>query len=467
MPAEDFRTAFFADKLLPYHELACLCERDGRIPAAFGFVEQARARALSEQIGAPRLSALAVPSDEFTAQAQTRLAELREELNWFYSRINRPGAADTARLVALQQAARERERETLEITRRLEHREHAASAGGPPDLAGLAAALGTGAALISYTLRAGRWHAFVVTNEGIAVRGLGSVEAVNTALAQFDFQIGALRYGAGRLRAHLPQLTQRTQSILAALYDLLLRPLLPLAGARRLVIVPQGVLHYVPFHALYDGANYVIEQRAVSYAPSAAIFCQCAAVPLCPLHNALLCGVPDAQTPRVGDEIKTLIPLFAESTVLLGAEATLAAVRACAPLADVLHLACHGHFRPDNPLFSAVQLADGWLTVRDAAALHLRASLVTLSACETGVNAVAPGDEIMGLARGFFTAGVPSLVLSRWAVDDAATADLMAEFYRSLQSGLSPAEALRAAQCATLKQQPHPFFWSPFILLGR
>ena len=167
------------------------------------------------------------------------------------------------------------------------------------------------------------------------------------------------------------------------------------------------------------------------------------------------------------DELAELAPLFPSATVLLDDQATVAALRAQAPAADVLHLACHGQFRPDNPLFSSLRLADGWLTVRDAYGLDLNCGLVTLSACETGVSAIAPGDELIGLARGFFSAGAPSLLVSLWTVDDESTAKLMASFYTRLRAGENPAAALRHAQCELLSDHPHPFFWSPFVLLGR
>jgi CHAT domain-containing protein len=90
-----------------------------------------------------------------------------------------------------------------------------------------------------------------------------------------------------------------------------------------------------------------------------------------------------------------------------------------------------------------------------------------LSACETGVNAVSPGDELIGLARGFFSAGIPTLLVSLWTVDDEATADLMAAIYSRLRGGDTPAAALRFAQRELMHRQPHPYFWSPFMLLGR
>ena len=97
----------------------------------------------------------------------------------------------------------------------------------------------------------------------------------------------------------------------------------------------------------------------------------------------------------------------------------------------------------------------------------LRCQLVVLSGCETGVSEIAPGDEIVGLARGFFAAGAPALLVSLWAVDDATTAALMECFYARLSAGDRPAAALRHAQRELLARHPHPFFWSPFVLFGR
>jgi CHAT domain-containing protein len=215
------------------------------------------------------------------------------------------------------------------------------------------------------------------------------------------------------------------------------------------------------------GEQYVIKGREVCYAPSAQVLRYCLARPQPALQRAVLLGVPDSQIPRVRDEIAAITPIFPDTTALVDEQATLEALRAYAPSADLLHLACHGTFRPDNPLFSSLQLADGALTVRDAYELDLRCRLVALSACETGVSAVAPGDEIIGLARGFFAAGAPALLVSLWMVDDAIAASLMADLYTRLRAGAGIAESLRAAQLTLLRQNPHPFFWSSFALFGR
>ncbi|MCG8346260.1 MAG: CHAT domain-containing tetratricopeptide repeat protein [Chloroflexales bacterium] len=474
LPAEEFRTAFVADKQIPYTELIrlSLANRNVcRTSEALGYVERARSRALVEMLGGA-VQALPRPRDNFEAELTTRLTELREELNWFYSQINNPQDGETrgpAAMAELHEAVRQRETATQEIIRQLQQRDSGALIHVQPlNLAQLQRDLGAGTALVEYYSLDGVLMAFVVTNEGIeAVHKLGFEQQAEAAVSQLRFQTNALYHGRTRMRHHLPELVKRAQHYLEILYDLLLAPIEDYIGTRRLVIIPHRTLHYIPFHALYDGETYVIEQRELCYAPSANVLHHCLTRPERQLQRALLLGVPDERAPHVRDEVETLAPLFSESLVLREDRATLAALRQHSPEADLVHLACHGTFRPDNPLFSSLRLGDGWLTVRDAYGLDLNCGLVTLSACETGVNAIAPGDELIGLARGFFSAGAPSLLVSLWTVDDATTAELMTSFYTRLQAGDRPAAALRYAQCQLREQHPHPFFWSPFVLLGR
>ena len=178
-------------------------------------------------------------------------------------------------------------------------------------------------------------------------------------------------------------------------------------------------------------------------------------------------GVADERIPGVHEELRALDQVFPQVQRFLDEAATSEVLRHKASGCDVLHLACHAQFRADNPLFSSLRLGDGWFTARDAYALKLNCGLVTLSACETGMNAVAPGDELMGFTRGFFLAGAPTVMMSLWTIDDAATTELMVEFYRELASTGSPATALRVAQMKLMEQRPHPFFWSPFVVVGR
>jgi len=147
-------------------------------------------------------------------------------------------------------------------------------------------------------------------------------------------------------------------------------------------------------------------------------------------------------------------------------EATEVRLREYGPACGLLHLATHGAFRADNPLFSWLRLADARLTVRDIYSLRLpRASLVTLSACETGLGGLRGGD-VLGLSQSFLAAGARSLLLSLWAVDDVSTAQLMASFYRRLAAGQTKVAALREAQQEMRERYPHPFYWAGFVLVG-
>jgi CHAT domain-containing protein len=470
LPGEEFKTAFFANKLVPYNELVRICLNAGeaRLVEALTLVESARSRTLVDTLGAGHEN-LIEPRDAFEANLIAQIGELREELNYLYKEINEPvNSGGHQRQRRLQQEIRERENKVLETTRQLHHRrESGASLLRPFDVEQLQQQLAGNDALVEYTALGDELLAFVVTRDRVSVaRNIASVREVDERMNAVRFQIDSLRFGARSIRRHLSTLTQKINVHLRLLHDRLVRPLEQMLEERKLIIVPHGNLHYLPFHALHDGDRYLIERCEISYAPSAAIFQQCLQRGAYALNRALLMGVSDEQTPRIVDEIAALKNVFPKADTFVEAAAITEALRRNSEGIDVLHLACHGQFRSDNPLFSALRLADGWFTVRDAYGLKLENALVTLSACETGANVVAPGDELIGLARGFFSAGARSVLLSLWMVDDESTAQMMLDFYQKTRAGKSLAASLRASQLKMLNERPHPFFWSPFVLVG-
>ena len=117
-------------------------------------------------------------------------------------------------------------------------------------------------------------------------------------------------------------------------------------------------------------------------------------------------------------------------------------------------------------MFSSLHLADGWITVHDLSSEKLKAQLVTLSACETGMSRVHAGEELLGLIRGFLSAGALNLIVSLWTVNDDASKRLMVSFCRSLQLGGTPAASLRTAQLKFISKKVHPYYWSPFVAIG-
>ena len=173
-----------------------------------------------------------------------------------------------------------------------------------------------------------------------------------------------------------------------------------------------------------------------------------------------------SRLPHTAGEAICVAALFEQGHAFIGEEATVDTLRSHAHDADVLHLACHAQFRSDNPRFSALHLHDGALNVEMAEALPLKACIVVLSACETGLAEVSTGDEMMGLVRAFLVAGAARVVASQWPVDDAVTASFMSQFYGALVRGLSATQALGHAQAVIMRTHPHPYFWASFTLYG-
>ena len=261
--------------------------------------------------------------------------------------------------------------------------------------------------------------------------------------------------------------------------------------AKELVLIPDGVLHRLPFHALrFEDKKYQIERCPVNYAPSVTALVKMTEVAdrrrkqRAAAADVLVLGITDfgnraRALPGAEPEAKALGTLFEESVprpalaLILGKEATKSKVREAWSERRYLHFATHGEFNEHAPLFSSILLTadgkdEGRLYARDLLDADLKAELAVLSACQTGVGRVVGGEGLLGMSWCWFVAGVPSLVVSHWLVDDASTPVLMREFYTRLLGGATKAEALRQAQIKLLKDKEtrHPYFWAPFVLLG-
>jgi CHAT domain-containing protein len=240
-----------------------------------------------------------------------------------------------------------------------------------------------------------------------------------------------------------------------------------------LIVVPHGPLHYLPFHALYDGGRHLLERFEISYLPNSSMLRlrDTSGTNSRDPFKALIVGCSfNGALPHVLAEAGQVARRLAGLS-LLEEEATREGLEAQARDAQVIHLATHGEFRPDAPLFSTLHLADGPLTATDVFNLEFDASLVTLSACQSGASAVGGGDELVGFSRAFLYAGAASLLMSLWRVDDQATAHLMDRFYQGLLDGQHKSAALRQAQRYLLSGEEgnlyrHPYFWAPFFLVG-
>lgn len=463
LPAEEFRMAFLADKLAPYENLAKIAIQENELERAFMYLEKARSRSLGENL---------VHIDQANSKVSSKLAEkhskLREELNWIYSRLDRVEATESGKLSA---EARNLENQISKLIRQIESTKvlkRVNKSGEGAFLKTLQKRIGKNRALIEFVNFDGYLSAFVLTGSEIGFIGaLGKESEIVEILEGLQFQFGVLRFGSKSLEKFMPDLKIRADSYLKKLYEKLLKPLEAYFRKRDLVIVPVGALHYVPFQALKNGKEYLVESREVVYSPSATVWNKLQQKRARTPETAMLFGFADASIPLVDSEIETLGKIFDRSNSFTGTEASFANYIKNAPRSDILHIACHGQFRPENPLFSSLHLSDGYITVRDICGQKLKAELVTLSACETGMSKISAGEEILGLARGFLTAGASSLVLSLWTVNDEATTVLMKALYIELQRGKTVSASLRKAQKKFIEKGAHPYFWSPFVIIGK
>jgi CHAT domain-containing protein len=170
--------------------------------------------------------------------------------------------------------------------------------------------------------------------------------------------------------------------------------------------------------------------------------------------------------PWIKQEIEGVAAALPNAKVLWAGDATEEALRSLGAESKVIHIATHGYFRPDSPMFSSIRLADAYLTLYDLYRMKLPAEFLTLSGCATGLSVVEEGDELIGLARGLLCAGARSLLLSLWEVDDRSTSEFMKIFYK--QFGRIPkADAARSAMLELRERYPHPYHWAAFKVIGR
>jgi CHAT domain-containing protein len=279
--------------------------------------------------------------------------------------------------------------------------------------------------------------------------------------------------------------TLSTEEHLTQLHQMLIAPIgadLPVDPNARVVFLPQGELFLLPFAALRDiQGKYLIERHTIATAPSIQTLDlthkQAAQARL--LGHSVIVG--DPTMPQVNGESLPSLPGARQEAIaigkilntapILGDQATKATVLGHMQMASVVHLATHGlldTFNGDIP--GAIALApsgadNGLLSASEIFDLKLQANLVVLSACDTGRGAIN-SDGVIGLSRSLIASGVPSVVVSLWAVDDHSTSVFMGAFYRQIQTNPNKAQALRQAMLTTMQQYPNPRDWAAFTLVG-
>ncbi len=498
------RAGFAASRASLYAESIDLLVEQGRLAEAFEVLERSRSRAFLELLGRRDLS--------FAADVPAQLEERRRGADERYDRVlgqlaRLSGEAPEARGEALRAELREARRRQQEVKaqiRAISPRLSALRDPEPLDLQATRELLAPGTVLLAYSLGEAGGHLFAVGHGEEEIR----VFPVAAGLA-------ALRDEVARLRA----LLRPGESIDAIRFralrlgELLLAPAASsITGAQRLLILPQGPLHALPFAALALPAEageprYLVELGPVAVAASATVFAELVGRrrdrgeirlsafgdPLYPgsetpaeqrgpaLRAVLELGLRLDPLPASRAEVESLGKLFPErSEVFFGADASEENAKAAARSSNALHFACHAVVDDRFPLESALVLSlpaaprdgreNGLLQAWEIfEQMRIDADLVTLSACDTGLGKELAGEGMIGLTRAFQYAGARSVLASLWAVNDASTARLMQRFYGELKRGAAKDAALREAQLALIRgggESSHPFHWAAFQLAG-
>lgn len=450
--SEAGRIGFVGDKQTAYAELTALLLADSRYAEAFAYVERAKARALVDLLASQK--DINVHSGLQTEQIKTTLAKLNkvEDNLSVVAQVEDKENQNKSRAIvlALKKDLQEKAPELAALV-----------SVTTPTTAEIQSKIKDDETLLEYYYTGKEWYVFILTGKTIVAKKMPT--------GDLGKNIDALRKNI--TTRNLLEFNRYSQMIYHQIFTLAASEIKTI----KLIIVPHGPLHYLPFAALSDGKEYLIDRFSIQILPSASVLSFLKERAKQDNRGALIFGNPKLDDPKYDlkfaqDEALAIGKLIPNSNVLLRSEASKTNLQKLGSKYSIIHLAVHGVFDLDKPLNSALLLAadrnnDGLLRAADLYNLSLSADLVTLSACETALGKVATGDDVVGFTRGFLYAGARSLISSLWQVDDEATRDLMVNFYTNL-SRMSKDEALRQAQLKAKKQYPHPYYWAAFLLTG-
>jgi len=464
---ERYRAGYMEDRYQVYVSLVELLLKLGKPDDAFFYSEKLRARSYFDQLG----SAAPIGGD---SAAQQRIQELGEQIRTLrhaiqkeYAVPERERRGHALELYSAELSRAERDYEKLLDDTRSSEPDSKAQA--IPATTEIQRSLPPDTALIEYVV--GRQTISILLITRPTVIGL----PVSIASGSLSSRTELLRDLIMERRSEWIQPAR-------GLYTLLLRPVQStgyLKGIRRLLIVPDGVLNYVPFAALPTSrSRFLGDEYTVAYLPSAVALVTGSAGKS--NGRKLLAMAPSvSHLPNAAGEIRGIGEVFPRTArVVVGRGATETLFKRVAGDYDYLHLATHGSLNHNAPSLSALELEpdgknDGRLELHEIVQMKLRARLVTLSACETALGKgyfteTPAGDEFVGLTRAFLSAGGRSVLASLWTVNDESTRALMTRFYRHLHEN-GGAAALARAQREVRESDVRyrdPYYWAAFVMVG-
>lgn len=452
--AASFHADFLAEAQAVYDRLIAAHLEAGEIPLAWQTLERAKSRALLNTLMYHQ-EAAAPPSSRF-------LDELKRLQLRHYELVKgqMDGRATREEVQAVERELA-RVQEAIEVER----------VGGqePPSVPPLYLPVAPpDSDLVGYYLVRDEVHAFI--HNGTEYHHLllpTTAQELHERLTAISVNVRTVPHAP---EAWLSPLTQQLHRLLAQLDGCLLAPLRPFLRHDKLVVVPHGLLHQMPFHLLRHEERYLLEQCEVRLVPTARLAERPPAIPHSSLRHAVVSHSWGGKLPHTRAEGEMVADALGNAEVFDGEMARKESLYSVLGRSGVLHIAAHGEHRPDHPELSHIQLEDGPFSLIDLLQHTLHHSLVTLSACDTGQVVIRAGDDPVGLWRGFLAAGARSLLVALWQLEDQSALQLMQRFYEALARGVPKMAALRSVQQAWLRTAEgrfrHPFYWGAFQLIG-
>jgi CHAT domain-containing protein/Tfp pilus assembly protein PilF len=466
---ERYRAGYIEDRYQVYVTLVELLLKLRNPEDAFFYSEKLRARAYFDQLGPTASAGTDSDAQRHFRELEQQIRSLRHAIEKEYTAPEKDRRGQALDLYSAELELAEREYQELLDNTRNSNRDASVRTQSIPSVSEIQRALPPETALIEFVVgKQSLSTLFISSNSvvGIPIRVSSESLSSRTELLR------------GLIMQRSPQWIHPAKGI----FQVLFAPLNAagqLSQHRQLLIVPDGVLNYLPFAALPNPDNrFLGDVYNIAYLPSAAGLL--AGSLGSSSGRKLLAMAPSGpQLPNTAAEARSIGKIFSgNSRVVFGKAATETLFKQVAGNYDYLHLATHGSLNRNAPSLSALQLEpdaknDGRLELHEIAAMKLHARLVTLSACETALGKgyfteTPAGDEFVGMTRAFIGAGSHSVLASLWAVDDESTRILMVRFYRHLLLTGS-AEALAQAQREIRHSDPryrHPYYWAPFVMVG-
>ena len=464
------RVGFFENKIDVYTSMVMLCLKQNNVRKAFEYVERSKSRVFVDMLLNKDLRTDDVDADllEQKKQLLSKLHELKNKMDINKSTFNnRSLLSKSVDRRKLHDEKKQVENQYSDVLKSILEQN--------PEY---------GSLFESYTLPVSEIQSivksldavlieyFIVTNKII----IFVVDGDSISHIEVDDDFEDLKEYARYFRSGVENIEEFNISMLKKiskkLYNSLFKPIENfIEKDKNVYIIPHDFLHLIPFNALFDGSQYLIEKYTIAYCPSSTVLKFCIDKDKNPKKSCISIGNPTHDLEFTELEARNVSGLFYPSLHLIGDEATKERVIENCNNYNILHMACHGYFNSDQPLDSMLQLADGkGLHVDEIFEMKLNnSSLVILSACQTALSKISTGDEVVGLTRAFIFAGTPALVSTLWNVDDEKTSELVKDFcFRFKECGR--AESLRQAQLDLINgeetQYQHPYYWAAFEMMG-